>query len=380
MKLLKLVAEHVQADEPLPFDVRDAQGRLLLARGHRFSGAAQRDALIERGVFADEDEFRAVERRRRGAADESAAATAGPPTLFGAWERALWRVHDFTRRPPDLPGFAAGVVDETARLRRLVDADADAAIYLCVRQDPSRFGMYGWAHAIHTAVLCLLIARRLGWRDAAVQRLMCAALTMNLGTLELQGRMAAQADPPTATQRAQIEGHAERAVQALADRGVDDADWLDTVRWHHGRPAGVAAGAADADAAQVLQLADVFLAKISPRLHRPPMAIQQAARQAFQSDRGGAVGAAVVKEFGIYPPGEYVRLKSGEFALVTHRAASAGTPRVAAITNARGELVAATTPRDTARPEFAIAAVEPAGPAVHRVPPERLYGALPAPA
>jgi hypothetical protein len=158
---------------------------------------------------------------------------------------------------------------------------------------------------------------------------------------------------------------------------VTDALWLDTVAQHHERAdaQGYPIGLAEVgEVAAALRLLDVFLAKMAPRAVREPLPVQVAERELFQEDRGGAVSSAIIKEFGIYPPGEFVELKSGELAVVVRRGAGANTPQAAAITDRHGLPSVDTLVRDTARAEFAIAALVKDKKLVLRVPPERLYG------
>ena len=61
-----------------------------------------------------------------------------------------------------------------------------------------------------------------------------------------------------------------------------------------------------------------------------------AGRQMFMQDPGHTITTALVKEFGIYPPGCFVRLVSGELALVVARGPTITTPVVACLTNERG--------------------------------------------
>jgi hypothetical protein len=61
-----------------------------------------------------------------------------------------------------------------------------------------------------------------------------------------------------------------------------------------------------------------------------------------------------VKEFGIYPPGCFVRLVSGETAMVLKRGSTMQTPMVAAVTTPRGMPMTEPLPRDTARREYGI--------------------------
>ena len=120
----------------------------------------------------------------------------------------------------------------------------------------------------------------------------------------------------------------------------------------------------------VLRYIDVFMAKMAPRL-RAPLATQ-VARQLYQESGGAPVSAAIIKEFGIYPPGEFVQLKSGELAVVVRRgrcAHAAGRQRDRPAWHAQREHCAARH----RLAEFAIT-----GPApdknIARLPPERLFG------
>jgi HD-GYP domain-containing protein (c-di-GMP phosphodiesterase class II) len=371
MQLLKLVQSQVRLGEPLPWGVRDAQGQLLLARGHVIANLDQLEALLERGAFVDIEEVRAA------AKAAEAAAAKRPLSLFALWERTLWQLDRVLRSSAEEPGFPARVDELVQHVVALTDRDPDVAIYLTVRQDPKRLTIYALAHAVHCAVVAHLMGRRLGWAAERSATLMKAALTMNIATLELQGRLAAQGVPPTTVQLAQIRSHPSDGAAMLRAAGVDDPAWLAAVEQHHERPdgSGYPQGLREVDElATTLRHIDVFMAKLAPRALRAPLPIQLAARQLFQEDGGGPVSAAVVKEFGIYPPGEFVALKSGEMAVVVRRSANARTPQAASITNRQGVPTVNTVVRDTARPEFAIVSVIADKSLVLRVPPERLYG------
>ena len=371
MHLLKLVQGQVRIGEPLPWGIRDAQGQLLLGRGHVVESDAQLEALLARGASVDIEEVRAA------AAARTEAKTKPPASLFGQWERVLWQLDRVLRSVEAEPGFVARVDELARQVAALTLRDPDIAIYLTVRQDPKRLAIYALAHAVHCALVGLLMARRLGWDDARIQGLMQAALTMNIAILDLQGRMAAQGVPPTPVQLEQLRAHPLRGVELLRAGGVDDAQWLETVAQHHehadglGYPAGLREVG---EAATVLRWIDVFLAKMAPRALRPPLSTQLAARQLFQETGGSAAAAAIIKEFGIYPPGEFVQLKSGEMAVVLRRAANASTPLAASITDRQGMPVVGTVTRDTARPEFAITGLAANKALMLRVPPERLFG------
>ena len=379
VQLVKLVPSLVRVGDPLPWDVRDERGKLLLAHGHVVDDAAQLQALIERGAYVNAEEARAYARTiaKAAAAKRAESEPQRPVRLFTSWERSLWQLDRLLRGAHEEPGFPARA-DELARhIVALAERDTDIAIYLTVRQDPKRLSIYGLAHAVHCALVCLLMARRMGWDEGKVLTLMKAALTMNIATLDLQGRLAVQGVPPTPGQAAILAEHPSKGAEMLRAAGVNDEAWLQAVAQHHERPdgSGYPARIGDpGDLAQALRHVDVFMAKISPRAIRAPLSIQTAARELFAQDRGGQMAAAIIKELGIYPPGDFVKLKSGEQAVVVRRGASASTPLAASITDRSGMPVVSSIVRDTAKPEFAVVSAISDKGLVLRMPPERLYG------
>lgn len=374
------VSDLLAPGAPLPFRVLDGYGRLLLATGQRIAGARQLSALMERGACVEWPE---VERVRR----ERAAAAGGPAidhavrreTLFDRWEQFVWKLDTLLRALGRDAGQAAELEGLATQLVALVDREIDAALFIAMRQDDRRFALYGITHAMHTATVALLAARTLGWPVAAQRCLVLAALTMNAAIVELQGRMAEQDDPPTKKQIETLRAHPQASTDLLRASGVADADWLTAVEQHHERPGpgGYPLGVqATSDAAHLLRAADVFMAKVSPRALRAPMVPQQAARQLFQEEGGGPIAGALIKAIGVHPPGDLVKLKNGEAAIVVQRAVDGHATRVAALLDARGKVLAGAPRRDTAVADFAIAGplLDRAG--LPRVLPEQVYGLI----
>lgn len=376
------VADLIAIGAPLPFQVLDAQGRLLLAAGHTISSERQLEALHERGACVIWAEAEAVRQQRAQAAGAASPRIVAQrePTLFDGWEQHLWALDTLLRSLGRDVAQCAEIEALATRHIQLVDRHPDAALFLCVRQDDRRFALYGLAHALHTATVVLLTARLFGADAPRVHTAVCAALTMNAAIVELQARMAEQTDPPTKRQMDEIRLHPTASAERLRASGVSDAAWLAAVEQHHEQTGGGGYPRALMqvnDLARLLRAADVFMAKISPRAARPPLLPQMAARQLFQEESGSPLAAALIKAVGVYPPGDFVRLRNGEVAVVTQRAAPGGGARAVGIVDARGKPLTQAPQRDTGVPDFAIAGPVPERAGLPRVLPEQVYGLLP---
>jgi HD-GYP domain-containing protein (c-di-GMP phosphodiesterase class II) len=381
MQLLKLAHTMVRLGAPLPWAVRDSTGKLLLAQGYVLENAEQLTLMLKHGAFVDAEDARAAaklaaDQRQLKEQQQPQGVQQRPVNLFTLWERLMWQL-DRALRSTEEAGFADRLREVAAQLIALTERDPDVAIYHCVRQDPKRLAIYGLSHAMHCGLVCLLVARRVGWDEARVATVVRAALTMNISTLELQGRLAVQGVSPTPTQKEQLASHPTKSVEMLKAGGVEDEDWINAVLHHHEKVDGSGYPNKVKDPGEIalmLHAVDVYMAKISPRTGRTPLTTQMAARQLFQEDQG-PVAAGIVKEVGLFPPGQFVKLKSGEHAVVIRRAAHANQPLVACITDRSGMPIVVPVTKDTAKPDHAIAAAvgDNAG-IVLRFPPERLYG------
>jgi hypothetical protein len=146
--------------------------------------------------------------------------------------------------------------------------------------------------------------------------------------------------------------------------GVSDEVWLQGVRGHHLRsPGRLADKTAGDQVARLIQRADIFGARIAPRANRHPMSVTSAMQASYYDETKSVdeAGAALIKSLGIYPPGAWVKLASGETAVVVRRGTSAATPKVAVLVNKDGMPTGEPIPRDTAHPNWEISA-----PVAHR--------------
>jgi HD-GYP domain-containing protein (c-di-GMP phosphodiesterase class II) len=371
---LAQVRDLLHIGSPLPFRVLDAQERLLLNEVQVIQDEAQFVTLTERGAWA--------ERANVDAERKARAAAASPPivvqlSLFDRWERLLWQFDKLARGlvRRELPGAHLSPFYDA--LRALVDRDPDIALFLCTRQEDHRFALYPLRHSIHCAVLATLTARHLGWDESRINALGCAALTMNLGILELQATMAEQDESPTKKQLDQIRAHPDATVALLRSAGIGDEEWLAIVADHHERSGGggYPKGSGGVHpSAHVLRGIAVYMAKVSPRAKRPGITPQLAVRQLFQQNPGDPLSMAVIKTLGVHPPGSLVKLRSGEIAVTIRRPPVGTHPLVATLSDRNGKPSGETHRRNTAEPDYDVEAPVTSSKEFARIMPERVYG------
>ena len=366
---LSSVKHRLAPGVPLPFDVLDAEHQLLLARGQLLHTQQQLDLLLERGACVDLSALQSPREQILKAPRE---------LLPKLWNHALTQL-GHTLRSAAPQSFRQALADAASPVQTLVERDPDLAIFQVLRQDAGADTDYGARRSLQTAITSLLVAQRLGWEAEEAERAFKVALTMNLSMLELQGQLARQAQPPTPEQRHALQTHPMRSRRMLELAGVNDADWLGAVLHHHEVEdgSGYPSGSTDvSELASLVRRADTYTSKLAARSTRQAVCADLAGRQMFMQDPGHPMTAALVKEFGIYPPGSHVRLASGELAVVVARGVSITAPVVACLTNARGVALPAPVRLDTSDRAHAVIAVVGESSAQPRLQLDRLLAAL----
>lgn len=243
------------------------------------------------------------------------------------------------------------------RLSSLASRAPDELLFVLIAGAGRLQPRYGLHHALATAAIVEQAGAVLGWPEHERRAVGLAALTMNLSIVELQDDLAHRERTLTVEQRQALAAHPARSAARLAELGVDDALWLDTVAWHHQPPDASSAAQDGAERlAALLRRVDVFLAKMSPRAARPGLPATQAARDAClgADGRPDLFGAAILKTLGLYPPGSLVTLHGGETAVVWQRGARLEQPLVLAIAGADRQPYARPLLRRTAEAPHAI--------------------------
>jgi len=364
---------------PVPFNIRDPKGVLLLRKGEEIRNEQHREFLLQHTRMVDQDDLKAwtfrytteIDRMVRG--NESLSKIAGVTRPVDLDELENERNQSAAEALPDMQAtlskllhqtthandFVTRLLDVEKRLDRLLRNKQDDCLFVLVQLLMDRAVSYSATHALLCAVVCRIVAPTLSLTQAEQTALFHAALTMNIGMGRLHDAMSRQERVPSKDQQDDIYQHPQIGVAWLRSQGVGDALWLQYVAEHHETPHGdgYPAGKRDVSVAvQLLHMADVFVARISPRRERPGLLSSQAARDVYLGPDGqpNQVGAAFVKALGIYPPGSYVRLASGEVAVVMRRGERANQPRVASLLGREGTPLGVPAVRSTADPRHEV--------------------------
>jgi len=362
---LSSVKARVKAGTPLPFNVYAADGTLLLARGRLIDTSDQLAALFERGSLVDVSEVLSEDDQLRQLPRDK---------LPERWAQVMNGVADAMRGAPHI-GFQKTIDDVATPVVALIDRDPDLAIFQILRQEGGLAMVYGVRRSLDSAITTYLVAQRLSWSLDDKTKAFKVALTMNVSMVELQGVLARQTTLPTEAQREALKTHPARSREMLELAGIMDPDWLGAVQLHHDpeAPSGTPVVRESArDLASLARRAEIYTAKLASRERRAALAADIAGRQMFAQDPGNSMTAALIKEFGVYPPGCYVRLASGAIGVVVERGPTVTTPVVACITQPNGTPVATPFRSETAMLEHQIVGIVGERDISVRIPAEKL--------
>ncbi|MEH6824069.1 MAG: HD domain-containing phosphohydrolase [Motiliproteus sp.] len=214
---------------------------------------------------------------------------------------------------------------------------------------------------LYAAVLCEMIGRQAGMTPSARLLLVCAALTQDIGMLDLQDDLLdKQTTAVTDAQRRLIQKHPLNGLKILQQAGVKDAVWLSAVEQHHERLDGkgypqALRGEQISQAARILSLADIYVAMSRPRGDRPARLPRDAMKQIFlrrDEQIDADLARSLITILGTQPPGSWVRLANDEVAVVIRRSETPAFPVVGAVLAGDGEHLDQALIRDTSDHAF----------------------------
>jgi HD-GYP domain-containing protein (c-di-GMP phosphodiesterase class II) len=380
MNLIELEIDSLRLGSPLPFALRSVTGVLLARKGYVIGSRDELDVLIQRGqkLCVDVDEHQEHHRAYVGKLYNMVAQD----TNLGDLDAVKMSTTDFQHRVAERPRFpdwidvqertnnalrGADGIEAVGRFEALyldlayyTEAQPDETLLSLLYLSGTETRLYSATHALIVSVLCQLAASDiLRWSDQERSAVGLAALTMNISMTSLQDMLSTQTNPLSGEQMRLIEQHPARSAAMLKDMGVMDPLWLETVALHHSRTTGPLADKTPAQRlARLIQRADSFTARLSPRATRAPMGSTQAMQASYFDElkQVDEAGAALIKAVGVYPPGSFVRLVTNEVAIVLKRGTNTTTPKVACVLNRQGMPMLEPIVRDTGFPNYKITA------------------------
>jgi HD-GYP domain-containing protein (c-di-GMP phosphodiesterase class II) len=356
MKLKRLTQqEGLRVGGVVPFDVYGSDEVLLIRAGLHIDSKRMLDSIFERDLYIKDSDSSPSQTMARVARAEPE----NPFDLIDEIETQLDRA--LHKTGPN------GLLDQR------IKAVAERVIY-CVKMDPDATmatilldssEAYSIKHPVNVAIMVEVTLRAYGLSEVERVTAVCAALTMNLGMLDLQDVLHHQSSPLTSHQRDVILSHPNIGMRLLEESGVTDIGWLHGVLHHHEKidGSGYPRGLIGSDIHQfgrLISILDIFCAKICPRAYRPGILPNVAMREIF-IERGRTLdlelSACLVKQVGVYIPGAIVVLANGETAIITRRGSTVGNPIATTLLNSRGEQMNSYLQRDTKNEAYTIKSV-----------------------
>lgn len=264
--------------------------------------------------------------------------------LLGLWADLESGLAVVLTHPDSVQEFEQRIQQYDRWMQDLLRHDTDIGLYLLFQLAINSPVGYSASHALVCAVLCHLIAAEFGLSTHERNSLVRAALTMNLAMTALQDQLATQRGKPNAEQLTAIRAHAAKGALMLANMGVTNDLWLETIQLHHKEdPPGIELASLTPPhrLAHILHVVDRYAAMISPRQSREGRSTSESALSVVSAgaDHSSSVGQALIRIVGLCPPGTFVRLDDDQVAVVTRRSHSPNQPDVAIVIDPKGELI-----------------------------------------
>jgi HD-GYP domain-containing protein (c-di-GMP phosphodiesterase class II) len=333
----------------LPWDIVDSSGRMLLPKGLPIPDGTLAKQLWTRGYYLETLESTPASAPAPQASSwrlKPREPDLSVPKFFGPVSRYSFQLEEFYCEI--LTGKSERFTERFGEFVRLLQVqvakDPDAFLASVELYDDSR---YGTIHALHSGTLCELVALQSGMRADLRRTLLAAALTRDVGFLELQEELDLQRDPLTEEQQVSVRTHPVESARLLRGVGVQDTNWLSAVEQHHERLNGSGypnelVGDKICEWARILGIADIYSAMTKPRAYRAAIHGPNVIHSIFQS-RGSLVDESFTQLFirvlGVYPPGILVRLSTDEIAVVTRRTENLKCPELRVVADASDKIL-----------------------------------------
>lgn len=339
--------------QPLPWNVFDSEGRLLLSAGAVVATENQAVRMVREGLFSEVTYARETE--------EVPVNVKNEPSVVRMLNRANWLLRTNLPALPVLPNAQKTMLDIAALVYSSLELDSDVAV-ACIFLNQQPGGPYVFRHCTDTAVVAALVARSMGKPRDEIITCIAAALTANVGMLDYQKHLDNKKGPLTQAEKDHVRTHPLHSAEMLKNAGIADEAWLSYVANHHenedgsGYPQGKL-GDQIPVYAKLIGLADRYCARVTSKDYRKQLLPNIVLKDIFLNntkENDASLVPYFIKNIGLYPPGSFVRLKNYEVAVVVKSGSNPSKPIVASVLQPTGMPQAGKILRNTSISEFAI--------------------------
>lgn len=352
MSKRRIGAADIIVGQPLPWNVFDPEGRLLMRAGELVATESQVERMVKMGLYSEVEEA--------GEIEEVKGSPKDTPSVIRILNRANRLLRKTLPILVTLPDAREKVIEISRLIYEALDLNPDIAVAsIFLNQDA---GPYIFRHCVDTAVVASLIARSMNKPSEEIVICIAAALTANLGMMDYQEHLDNKTEPLTQAEKNHIRKHPAHSAEMLKQAGIHDEMWLSAIINHHENAdgSGYPGGKAGADIpvyAKLIGLADRYCARVTGKDYRKQALPNAALRDIFLSKNKEIdpnLAPYFIKNIGLYPPGTFVKLKNDEIAVVVKKGDNPSNPVVTAVLNKMGMPPDTILIRDTANPFFGI--------------------------
>lgn len=319
--LFTLTAALLQVGEPIPWDIYDSNGVLLLKTGSVISSERQLDHLLERGASTKVPYNEAL--RQAGLRESDVH----PFLVWHQVESELGQLYTVTD-PDEFPKLAKNI---SQFIDKMVTQNPNGSLAAMLLNMHHRYPV---SHSLHVAIISAIVGKRM---DMDVESLICAALTMNLSMIDLQNILYRQQAPITPEQKLAVRKHPTESANMLVHRGILKATWLRLVAEHH-EPDYPTGNVGHQDS-MLLHICDVYTAKFSGRSYRTGISPEEAILSTLRPFKDQRAMHQLLRSVGIYPPGLMLKLVDGTLAIVLKVTDEFAAPHVAQVVDKNGQVM-----------------------------------------
>lgn len=341
--LVKIEFSAIKVGKPLPWPVFDGTGQMLLKKGYCIDSESQIESLIERGVYrtgsSTIDEVKSVKYQ-----------VVSPFCELGSMAEMLKKAF---KDLFDEKSSAIGKLNIVCeRINEICKHDPDACIASIhlYSKDPS-----AEEYALYYAILCAIMAPKLGFSDTQNKQLIIAALTANVALQPYLDKLNTFKCQLTDKQRTLVRQHPEQSIKILAKAGINDEELFNIIIQHHEKVDGTGypKEVSETDLLQqskLLSVCEHYVALVSKRAYRETSKTNEALREVYRrasKDTTETLYLTFIKTLSVYPPGTFVRLSNNEVAVITKRPSNESGYQMKAILSPRGGPYAGCFSRDS---------------------------------